>query len=255
MTRTEVAAAAPAWVRERLGGPRREADVVHFGTDAVYLDDDGACLGLLTRSAVAVPCGLQTTLRDVPPAGRIAHIGGGHLEVSGVQVHVGRLVDASVPRLNACSTTPTVLADAYGDRLEDVRAELPASALSALRNAETTAVRSLLGRGSGLTPVGDDVLCGWTATRHGLGTPSVPVIRAIQAGARASTTRLSATLLDRACAGEVIPQFRQLLLALRAPTASAPAIGRAVDALLAVGHTSGAGLLLGATIAVSPQHP
>lgn len=255
MTRTEVAAAAPAWVRERLDGPQREAVVVHSGADAVYLDDGDACLGLLGRSAVAVPCGLQTTLRDLPPADRTARIGDGNLEVAGMQVRVGRIVDASVPRINACSTTPTVLAQACGDRLQAVRSELPASALSALRGTDPAAVRALLGRGSGLTPVGDDVLCGWTATRHGLGTPSVPMIRAIQAAAPTSTTRLSATLLDRACAGEVIPQFRQLLLALRAPTASVPAIGRAVDALLAVGHTSGAGMLLGATLALTPQHP
>ncbi len=255
MTRTEVAAAAPAWVRERLGGPRREAVVMHSGADAVYLDDDGACLGLLSRSAVAVPCGLQTTLRAIPSADHTAHIGDGNLEVAGIQVRVGRIIDASVPRINACSTTPSVLADACGDRLDAVRSELPASALSALRSADPASVRALLGRGSGLTPVGDDVLCGWTATRHGLGTPSVPMIRAIQASASASTTRLSATLLDRACAGEVIPQFRQLLLALRSPTTSAPAIGRAVDALFAVGHTSGAGLLLGTTLALTPQHP
>ena len=254
MTRTEVAAAAPAWVRERLDGPLREAFVVHSGADAVYLDDDGACLGLLSRSAVAVPCGLHTTLRTIPSADHAAHIGDGTLDVAGMHVRVGRIVDASVPRINACSTTPTVLAEACGDRLREVREELPGSALSALRDADPSAVRALLGRGSGLTPVGDDVLCGWTATHHSLGTPSVPMIRTIQASAPATTTRLSATLLDRACAGEVIPEFRHLLLALRSPTASASAIGRAVDALFAVGHTSGAGLLLGTTLALTP-HP
>lgn len=251
MTRTEVAAAAPAWVRERLEGPRREVYVLHAGADAIYLDDDGVCLGVLARSAVAVPCGLQTRLRDLPTSGQDATIGGGSLDLSGMQVRIGRLIDASVPRINACSTTASTLAAACSDQLDAVRAELPTAALSALRNADPAAVRDLLGRGSGLTPVGDDVLCGWVATRHALGRPSVPMIRAVEGTAANSTTRLSATLLDRACAGDVIPAFRRLLLALRAPTSSAPAVDRAVDALLAVGHTSGAGLLLGTTLALA----
>lgn len=255
VTLTEVAAAAPSWVRERLDGPPREAAVVHAGPDALYLDDDGVCLGVLSRSAVAVPCGLQTTMRDLPSTGETAHIGGGGLDVSNMHVRIGRLVDASVPRINACSTTATTLEAACGARLEPVRTELPAPALAGLRGADPEAVRSLLGRGSGLTPVGDDVLCGWVATRHGLGTPSVPVIRAIEASAATSTTGLSATLLDRACAGDVIPEFRRLLLALRSPTASASAIDRAVDALIAVGHTSGAGLLLGTTLALADSAP
>lgn len=256
MTRTEVAAAAPAWVRERLYGPRRRAAVIHAGADAVYLDDGGSCLGVLTRSAVAVPCALQTRLRDLPPAGPDAELGDGGLDVAGMHVRIGRIVDASVPRINATSTTATVLAETCGDRLDAVRAELPSSALTSLRGADTAAVRALLGRGSGLTPVGDDVLCGWVATRQALGTASVPMIRAIQASAATSTTRLSATLLDRACAGDVIPAFRRLLLPLRSPTASGAAINRAVDALFAVGHTSGAGLLLGTTLALTDSaHP
>ncbi|WP_408641690.1 oxamate carbamoyltransferase subunit AllH family protein [Solicola gregarius] len=159
----------------------------------------------------------------------------------------------SVPRLNTCSTTAIALAAACGNRLAAVRAELPAAALSALRDADPAAVPALLGRGSGLTPVGDDVLCGWVATRHSISTPSVPLIRSIEANAVPSTTSLSATLLDRACAGDVIPAFRRLLLSLRAPTAAAPAIRDAVDALFAVGHTSGAGLLLGCSLALGDR--
>lgn len=258
MTRTEVAAAAPAWVRERLGGPSRDVPVLHEGRDAIYLDDAGACLGVLGRSAVGVPCGLQTTLRELPRTGSYARLGDGRVELATMTVRIGRLVDMSVPRLNLCSTTAIALAAACGDRLDAVRAELPTAALRALRDADPAAAPTLLGRGSGLTPVGDDVLCGWVATRQSIAMPSIPVVRAIEANAPTSTTRLSATLLDRACAGDVIPAFRRLLLSLRAPTASAPAVRDAVDALFAVGHTSGAGLLLGCSLALGDRradHP
>ena len=250
MTRTEVAAAAPTWVRERLEGQRREVTVVHAGADAIYVDDAGRCLGLLSRSAVSVPCGLQTTMRELPIVPDRAYLGDGRMELNGTTVRVGRLVDATVPRLNICSTTAQALATASAGRLDPVRAELPASALRELRDAEPSCVPTLLGRGSGLTPVGDDVLCGWVATQHSISAPSVPMLRAIEANAAASTTMLSATLLSRACAGDVIPEFRRLLLALRSPTSSTAAICEAADALLAVGHTSGAGLLLGCSLAL-----
>jgi hypothetical protein len=98
-----------------------------------------------------------------------------------------------------------------------------------------------VGRGPGLTPLGDDVLAGWLATRASLGRPDATVTAAVR-DRFGSTTLLSATLLDCASRGEVLPQLGAWLAE---PTATA------VEALLAVGATSGAGLLAGARLALA----
>jgi hypothetical protein len=59
------------------------------------------------------------------------------------------------------------------------------------------------------------------------------------------TTLLSATLLDCAMHGEVIPEFAAYLAALDTPGEAA-----AAETLAAVGHTSGRGLLEGARSAL-----
>ena len=99
----------------------------------------------------------------------------------------------------------------------------------------------LVGRGPGLTPLGDDVLAGWFATRVALGRPDVVLAAAVR-HRLVVTTLLSATLLDCALHGEALPQ---LAAWLGDPT---PAT---TDALLAVGATSGAGLLAGAELALA----
>ena len=105
-------------------------------------------------------------------------------------------------------------------------------------------VGQLLGRGPGLTPLGDDVLCGWIATHRAAGVPTPEIDSVVRAGLTL-TTLLSATLLDCALHGEVFPELGQFLLAIG--TAAEP--GRAA-ALRAVGGTSGAGLLHGARLAL-----
>ena len=254
LTRTEVVAAATRWAGARLDGPAREARIVHAGVDAIYLDAGGACVGVLSRSAVAVPCGLQTTLGELPaPPVRdgtsTALIGDGRLGLGTLDVRVGRTVDASVPQVAPATGARLALGRALGDRLDPVRSELPGSALAALQAGDPAAVPQLLGRGSGLTPVGDDVLCGWLATRRALGDPADTVGFATDALATDGTTLLSATLLRRAAAGDVIPAFRRLLLGLRTG-AGVTNLDAAVETLLATGHTSGAGMLLGCTLAL-----
>jgi hypothetical protein len=108
----------------------------------------------------------------------------------------------------------------------------------------------LLGRGPGLTPLGDDVLVGALAGSRLLGEAAgdLPLARLaeevaapLEALARERTTLLSATLLRHACRGEVDDAAAALLhdLCGRGDPAAA------FDALLAVGHTSGHGLAAG----------
>ena len=90
----------------------------------------------------------------------------------------------------------------------------------------------------GLTPYDDDVLCGWLAIHRAAGVATPEVDAAVRAHL-GRTTMLSATLLDCAMHGEVIPEF-----------AAWVADRSRADALLAVGHTSGRGMLAGARFAL-----
>jgi hypothetical protein len=203
-----VPVAAPVRVRDRLRAASGDLGVVHRGPDAVYLDLDGWCLGLLSTRATAVPCGLRTSL-DALPEVTTASVRDGVLHLGDTPLVVGRLLDVAAPRLDLAGE-PGVID-----------------------------VAGRIGRGDGLTPYGDDVLCGWLAVHRaaGIGTPTV------DAEVRAHlhrTTLLSATLLDCALHGEVIPEFAAFLLD-----------ERRADELAAVGHTSGRGLLEGARLALS----
>ena len=183
--------------------------VQHAGPDAVYVEVGGACVGLVGPRATAVPCALRSAV-PLPPVDSASAVSvrGGMLHLGRERVEIGRLVAVTVPRLRLRGT-PGAL---------DVRA--------------------LVGRGDGLTPYGDDVVCGWLAVTRagGLATPEVDdAVRA----SLGRTTLLSATLLECALAGEVVPEFGAWL-------AGGPA-----GAVEAIGHSSGRGLLEGARLALS----
>jgi Protein of unknown function (DUF2877) len=235
--------AASTWVAERVAGPRRRAEVVAQGPHAVYVDVDGECVGVLARDAVALPIGLRTTLPRLPPATGPVEVGDGRLVFEGYDVTPTRIVDPVVPRLGRWSSAAGPLTLVAPDNSLD----LPATALQALAAAEASAVLDLLGRGDGLTPVGDDVLAGWLVARHAIGRPAGSVGDAVAAHALDRTTLLSATLLRRAIVGEALPECRDLLLAIR----SDAGVDAARDRLLAIGHTSGAGLALGISLALA----
>jgi hypothetical protein len=190
--------------------PDGPVPVLHRGPHALYLDLDGSCLGVVTASAVQVPCALRTRLEVLPTVGN-ARVEGGMLHLDGVPLRIGRIADAGVP---AMSRT----------RLGPLRAR----------------VDELVGAGDGLTPYGDDVLCGWLAVNRATGHATDDVDAEVRDRLH-RTTSLSAALLDCAMHGEVIPEFAAYVAAL--------GTGREDEAeatLRAVGHTSGAGLLEGA---------
>lgn len=229
-----MATAATARLRARLAGPDRPADVVHRGRHAVYLRVDGWCVGVVSSRATAVPCALRTALPDLGPLADTvrARIVDGGLRLDETPLRVGRLHDLTVPAL---PDPRPWLADAL------LEAGQPAA--DELGGLLSRPLPSLLGRGSGLTPLADDVLCGWLAMQHALGVP-VPELP----DARAHTTLLSATLVECAAQGEAIPEFRMLVHALG--SGDRTAVHRMAAALAAVGHTSGAGLVLGARLAL-----
>jgi hypothetical protein len=213
---------APVRVRARLHtAPDGPVPVVHRGRDAVYVEVAGHCVGVVGRRATAVPCALRAAVDRVPePATAVMRDGVLHLDDTALGV--GRLVDVQVPRIRATASSP---AAPPGD------------------------VAAMVGRGDGLTPYDDDVLCGWLAV-HRAARVATPAVDAEVRAHLDRTTLLSATLLECAMAGEVIPEFAAFVAALGSPAEPAREA-----ALAALGHTSGRGLLRGARAALAHLRP
>lgn len=242
-----VAVSAPLRVRERL---RHAADgartVVHAGRHALYLDLDGWCLGVVGRAAAQVPCALRLGTDDLAALeGATAYVEAGTLHVDGTPLAVGRVVDTRVPRLDLAAGSPaTTTRGDVPTTVVDFVAEvgLVRSPGRALDPADAT---RLVGRGGGLTPLGDDVLCGWLALHRAAGRATLVMDAAVRA-LLPRTTLLSATLLECALHAEVLPEFAAYVAAVGGPDEPDRAA-----ALAAVGHTSGAGLLYGALLALA----
>jgi len=250
-----VVGSAPSRMAGLLAGPDREGQVVHAGPDAVYLQVGDGCLGVLSARATRVPLGLRTMLPVLPPVepGEPATVAEGVVHLPGLTVAVGHEFDPTAPRLpftSALAGAADRVKELAAPALHQVRAELPPMALDLLAHADPTAVVALLGRGSGLTPLGDDVLAGWLATAASTEDPALDdFCVAVRASASRRTTALSAALLDCACRGEALPEFQALVLGVAGDDRAL--VRRSVTKLLAVGATSGAGLVLGAALALT----
>jgi hypothetical protein len=207
-----------ALLRSAADGP---VPLVHRGRDALYVEIAGRCVGVVSRRATAVPCALRAAT-DALPEVRRARLDTGLLHLDDEALPIGRVVEVRVPAVRTRITTP---APPPGD------------------------VPAMVGRGDGLTPYDDDVLCGWLAVHRATGVATGEVDAAVRA-CLDRTTLLSATLLDCAMHGEVIPEFARWLGAV-----GTAAELRHAAALAAVGHTSGRGLLQGARAALDHLSP
>ncbi len=191
--------------------------MLHHGPDAVYVQVADRCVGVLSTRATAVPCALRSGSAVLPEVSS-ARITAGVLHLDDEALPIGRVLDVRVPTLRTLATSP---APPPGD------------------------VSAMVGRGDGLTPYDDDVLCGWLAAHRAAGVATDEVDAAVRA-CLDRTTLLSATLLDCALHGEAIPEFARWLAAV-----GTPAEPDRAATLGAVGHTSGRGLLQGARAALS----
>jgi hypothetical protein len=220
--------------------PDQALRVLHRGRDAVYVEVAGSCVGVVGVRATAVPCALRSRFDDLcAPDGELpgaqAYLRDGEIHLDGRPVRIGRLVDVGVPSLP--STASSVAAPVPPAAVAGLVGPVPAAVTAA-------DVARIIGRGDGLTPLGDDVLCGWLAIHRAAGIATPDVDAAVRANAD-RTTLLSATLLDCALRGEVLPEFAAYVLSLG--TLDEPATAAR---LASVGHTSGAGLLHGARLAL-----
>lgn len=233
-----VPVSAPPRVAARLraaaAGPRR---IVHRGRHALYADLDGWCLGIVSSRAAQVPCALRSRFGHLDLWGEAAaedrlYVAGGGIVIGGTPLVIGRIHGATVPRLSGVNPSAAGPVEAC--------AVPPASTAGpAVSPLTPTLAGRLVGRGGGLTPLGDDVICGWLVTHRAAGVPTPEIDAAVRA-LLPRTTLLSATLLDCALHGEAVPEAGAYLAAVG--TTQEPL--RAA-ALRAVGHSSGAGLLRG----------
>jgi len=250
-TPASIPVSAPPRVRDLIrSAPDGPVPVIHAGPQAVYVAVAGRCVGLLGRDATGVPCGLRSRIPSFAAweCGS-AYLANGMLHVDHIRLTVGRAVAVQVPPLghgtvprrtaSPATAAATPQAVVVGLVPRGVTTEV-----GLVPQITAATVKQLLGRGTGLTPLGDDVLCGWIATHRAAGVPTPEVDRAVRAGLH-RTTLLSATLLDCALHGEALPELSRFLRAI----GTADEGDRAGD-LLAVGGTSGAGLLMGARLAL-----
>lgn len=258
----------------RLGAPPRPLRLLVASRAAAYLGESGPAAtgrhdlpvcavvdagGLVVPDAVLLPAGtrwedlLGEHLRSGAPVLLGAHrlrCGTRSVAVTATRdtrVHVTidaqgaaqraerartRLVDRLVDRLAARSTAPGLVHAWTGG--------------SATPDALLADAPGLLGRGPGLTPSGDDLCSGVLLVHRLAGTPGTDAAaRAVAELAPRRTTAASALLLCAAGEGRAAPVVGTALATLLDPTAPGPALDTVVDALLALGHTSGADLAAG----------
>ncbi|GII54585.1 hypothetical protein Pth03_29740 [Planotetraspora thailandica] len=264
--------AASTALRPALESPRRPARVLATFPLAVYLEvrseSEPHVIALVTGEGIRLPNAvvLGEPLDGIAP-GADGWVGDGIVEVGGIGVRVRRWWDPAPPLGPA---DPVRLWRSH-DLLSGIRersrrrpgldlAGAPALLASGCRAGSLTdgitAAERLIGLGPGLTPSGDDMLCGLLiALRHfgvATGTPRAVwladwLAAAVTYDARTRTTPISATLLHCAARGEGSPEVMGLLRGLAGLQPLEPAAGR----LLRLGHTSGADIAWGVHIGLS----
>lgn len=254
-----------AWLGEAPDGP---ATVLHVGTDVAHLDVGGRAVGVGAAGAPGLPHLLRTNLATLSEwvssgAGHTPYVECGSLHWGGRLLVTGRFVDVRAPRLDVARIPKASPAAAMGTPRSRGAGLVPASATwwrvvpRAVDGAATGDgasdrasdggpewVAALVGRGDGLTPLGDDILCGWLVTHRAAGVATPEVDDAVRR-ALPRTTTLSATLLECALAGECADLVARYLRALGTPGEQG-----ARSALAALGHSSGQGLAFGVDLAL-----
>jgi hypothetical protein len=237
-------AAASALLRPLLTGARRAGRVLAVFPTAVYLAVEGEVVAVVTSDGLRLPGSLVVAASSgtcpfaAVRVGDRAMVGSGAVQAGVLRLVVRRWWRPAEPVRRGSPAQWSASAETVGRLLPPVPAPLPADLVS-------TAPGDLLGLGPGLTPAGDDVLAGMLVTPQPARSPE---LLAVVPAAATRTTALSATLLRHASLGYAVPPLVRLLDAMSGTTTTG--IGRAVDDLLAVGHTSGAALAHGVVTAV-----
>lgn len=256
-------------IRDALSEPQTPGAVLGTASHAVWLLVDGDVIVASTRDATRLPNGIEVAADAAADAFRSVYhgapvtVGLGQILFTGLTINIVRWWD---PRPALPRTSATQLSEAIADLPATVPAIDSETLSAALSTGSPQAILgasdSLIGRGPGLTPEGDDYLAGALSATRMLGEAMRLEDRAVMLDSVADplmrhastrTTAFSAALIRHAIDGRVAAPAGALLRSLT---------GRGnVEAsyrdLTRVGHTSGpalaAGMVLGARSLLQSQ--
>ena len=268
-TTTTLPADAGADVAGLADAPHDATVLAAFPTAVYVAGDDRMVVAVEASDGVGLPNALRLRRPaagldlDAVEPGTTVRVGDGRVELPGTSVVVDRWVDHTyVPadvdpvvlerRLVVLDATIAERAPLEGGLVARTGG-LVAALVSSDLDAASEHARGLVGLGPGLTPSGDDLLCGALAAIHTL-APRL-ALRDLDAlasdlgerllvDAADRTTALSATLLLHAHRGQLARPARAVLRGLLGRTPVSPAL----DALLTVGHSSGRDLAVGLSL-------
>jgi hypothetical protein len=211
-----------------IDGPRRGCTIAGGTPVSRLLVSHDAPFGVSLQTADAVRLPQAIVVETLPEDGTLVSLGDGRIWYDHRPLAVHRWFEPAVVR----------------------RGELAGRGRPDGGSAVLADWRSLLGRGDGATPYGDDVLCGALLGMRATADPAGARLAHELDAARLSerTTPLSAALLRAAAAGWCIPEVADVVRGLRGGLSD---VSVEVAALLAVGHSSGRGLWTGLRRVVS----
>jgi hypothetical protein len=243
--RRTVIAAASQFVHHELGGHAGPARVLGAFPTACYLQlASAAVIALVTADAVRLPIGvlLPFASQDLP----LDELDLDSIAVQPNRIELGSLtVNVQPSRQVALNYLGRPAATALGHAQGRLSRH---PAYPEVRAMAKLPVSQLIGRGPGLTPAGDDLLCGVLAGARMFGRPLSRLTREIEQQLQdrpRATTSLSRALLLRALAGEGLPELSTFGRAL----IDGAGLPRAVTDLATIGHSSGVALAVGTLVA------
>ena len=254
-------AAASIAISHLISGPTRRAVLLGTFPKAIYLSVADTVVGVVSPDGIRLPNALVASppLIDWNTIGTSTPtLGNGTLTLGSRRFFIARWWD---PRPRIPSVNRARLAASLNE-LEWELGPWPPSELgrrtavfgNVLRWKDSKriadAAMQLVGVGPGLTPGGDDVLCGFLSALRLIGGPSVlrfvdDIAKAVLPTVAHRTTKLSIALLRHAARGQVAQPIASVLLAL----AGSQPLGKPVRQLLGIGHTSGRDLTAGIILA------
>lgn len=212
-----------------VDGPRQTLTVAHRGRHAWQLANSRgqvvACV--INRLAIRLP--YAAVVPSFPRASSPVSVGDGSLGWDGSRIPIVRWWRPARPSLPCLSSV------------------LDESAVSSFVEHWD----DWLGRGAGLTPDADDLVCGSLVLLHAAGHPAAPDLRrrVHRSDLSARTTATSAGLLRLAADGYCVDPVAVLLESL----AAGRGVGAACAEVERIGHSSGFGLVEGVVRLLSPE--
>jgi uncharacterized protein DUF2877 len=180
----------------------------------------------------------RITAEGLPAIGDADEVWGAGLELlSALQGRAG--ADLRIECLLSGASAPGIL----GERLARAALDLGCSVRTGAVDSARGALSRIVGLGTGLTPAGDDFLCGFVAAAHcrsGARPERARLLETIERGVEellATTTALSGTFLRGALAGRVFRPLQDLADACAGTPGTD--VKAAILHLARIGHSSG----------------